>query len=92
MDDLRVESYDEKEVAAKKRSTLKRVALAGGAIVLILGMFGILWGRDDNRSAEGETYQQLEDETPRDEERAPEHIYFTLGGSGSWFTSVLERF
>jgi len=48
MDDLRVESYDPKEVEAKKQSILKRVAMvmavAGGAAVigLVLGLFGLI--------------------------------------------------
>ena len=40
MDDLQVESYDEKEVATKKRSIKKRVML-GGALMLTLGLFGL---------------------------------------------------
>jgi len=45
MDDLRVESYDEKKVVTKKRLILKRIALAGGAIVVLLGLFGIWHNR-----------------------------------------------
>ena len=41
MDDLRVENYDENEVGAKKRSISKRVAVAGGAVALTLGLFSL---------------------------------------------------
>ena len=48
MDDLRVENYDEKEVANKKRLILKRVAMmmavvSGAAVLgLLLGLFGLI--------------------------------------------------
>jgi len=47
MNDLRVESYGEKEVAVKKQSILKRVAAVGGAVVLTLGLFGLAGCVDD---------------------------------------------
>ena len=37
--DLKVESYDENEVEAKKQSIAKRVSAAGSAAVLTLGLF-----------------------------------------------------
>ena len=41
MDDLRVESYEMQEVAAKKQSISKRVAVAGCTLALTLGIFGL---------------------------------------------------
>jgi len=39
MNDLKVECYDAKEVAAKKQSIKKRMAIAGGVIVISAGLF-----------------------------------------------------
>ena len=39
MNDLKVECYDAKEVEAKKQSIKKRMAIAGGAIVVSAGLF-----------------------------------------------------
>ena len=39
MNDLKVECYDAKEVAAKKRSIKKRLAIAGGVIAISAGLF-----------------------------------------------------
>jgi (2Fe-2S) ferredoxin len=41
MNDLRVESYNENEVEAKKRLITKRAALAGSAALLTLGLFSL---------------------------------------------------
>ena len=41
MNDLRIESYDEKEVEVKKQSLVKGAAAAGGAIVLSLSLFNL---------------------------------------------------
>jgi len=48
MSDLRVESYGEKEVSAKKRSISRRVAAVGGAAVLTLGLFGLVGCVDED--------------------------------------------
>jgi len=77
MNDLRVESYDAKEVADKKRSISKRAVVAGCAIVLALGVFSLV-GCDSD--------EEYDENRGRDEER-----YFVLGGSGSWFVSIVER-
>jgi len=83
MDDLHVESYDEKEIAAKKRSVSKRIAAAGGVVVLTLGVFGLvlLQGSADSEYAE--------EQTPQVEERR--ELPPMPGGSGSWFVSILEE-
>jgi len=80
MDDLRVESYNPNDVEEKKKLIKKRVALAGGVIVLTLGLFS-LTGCDDSRRLTEQPTQVTEEE----------QIFWRLGGSGSWFTSVLER-
>ena len=41
MNDLHVESYDAKEVEAKKQSLVKRAGVAGGAIALSLSLFNL---------------------------------------------------
>ena len=79
MDDLRVENYDAKEVAAKKRSILKRVVVAGGAIVLTLGLFSLASCVGREERVEEQIYQVEERELPP-----------MPGGSGSWFVSILE--
>jgi len=53
MNDLRVESYDAKEVAYKKQSISKRMTVAGSAIVLTLGLFS-LTGCDNDYIERGE--------------------------------------
>jgi len=99
MNDLCVESYDAKEVADKKQSMSKRMTVAGSAIVLTLGLFSLV-GCDDNYIERGEEktsqveeqdylvepYEILPTPTPTPFAPAP----LTLGGSGSWFVSVLE--
>jgi len=82
MDDLRVESYDAKDVAAKKRSVLRRAAVAGGAATLLLGLFGLvlLQGSVDK--------EHVEEQTPQVEQR---ELPPMPGGSGSWFVSILEE-
>ena len=79
MDDLRVENYGAEEVSAKKRSISKRVAVAGGAVVLTLALFSLTGCVEDEERIEGEPYWV--------EERMPP----PPGGSGSWFISILER-
>ena len=81
MDGLRVESYDEKEVAAKEQALLKRVVVAGSAVVLTLGLFGLVLLRSgaDREHVEEQIYQVEERELPP-----------MPGGSGSWFVSILE--
>jgi len=78
MDDLRVESYAEEDVIAKKRAASKRAIVAGGAIVLALGMFSLVGCVNDEECDGGQAC------------RCDEHL-FVVGGSGSWFVSVLER-
>ena len=88
-DDLRVENYDAEKVAAKKRSIKRRVAVAGGVVALTLGLFGLMdyaeWRRGeageviDIRTIEELSIQEIEE------------LRMTMGGSGSWFASVLER-
>ena len=105
MDDLRVESYDASEAAAKKRSISKRVAVVGGAVVLTLGLFGLVGCVDDEERVEEQAYQ-VEEQTSQTEGRAswlerlrerlrteppePPEPPPVVGGSGSWFVSVLE--
>jgi len=109
MNDLRVESYDAEEVETKKRSILKRMSVAGGAVVLTLGLFSLTSYADDKERVEERTPQveeqtqeqeqeqtQEHEQTPQVEERPsrppqptrPPHI---VGGSGSWFVSILEK-
>jgi len=76
MDDLRVESYEAKEVAAKKRSISKRVAVAGGVIALTLGLFGLTGCVDGCVDVRGRN--------------DPPDFPYVVGGSGSWFVSILE--
>ena len=83
MDDLHVENYDEKEVTSKKRSVSKRVAVAGSAVVLTLGLFGLVLLRG---SADRE---YAEEQTPHVEERR--ELPPMPGGSGSLFVSILEE-
>jgi len=109
MDDLRVESYGDEEVAAKQRSISKRVVAAGSAVVLTLGLFGLV-GCVDVRERAGNQTSQVEKHTPQDEEHVQQDEKHTpqdeehtshdeeqqeppqvVGGSGSWFVSVLER-
>ena len=77
-----MESYDEKEVEAKKRSILKRAAVAGGAAVLLSGLLGLvlLQGSVDK--------EHVEEQTPQVEQR---ELPPMPGGSGSWFVSILEE-
>ena len=85
MDDLRVESYDSKEVAAKKKSIAKRAAMAGKTTVLALGLFGLMAlpsGCEDivfQPDQEIEDYEDYEDWYP------------TPGGAGSWYVSIIEN-
>ena len=72
---LRVESYDESEIVAIKQSLKGRIAVMSGVIVLTLGLFGLVSCVD-----EGERVEQQPPQPP-----------YTLGGSGSWFISTLER-
>jgi len=41
MDDLRVETYEAEEVSRKKQKILKRVAIAGSTIGVVLSLFGL---------------------------------------------------
>jgi len=83
MDDLRVETYGANEVAAKKQSISRRVALVGGAVVLTLGLFSLTGCVNDEEYVEEQTYQV--------EEQDLQDLRIPLGGSGSWYISVLER-
>jgi len=75
MDDLRAESYNAKEVAAKKRSIKRRVAVAGGVVALTLGLFSLTSCVDrDDRGNDRPTDRP----TP-------------AGGGGAWFNSDLEH-
>lgn len=82
MDDLRVESYDAEKVVAQKQSILKRATMAGGAVVLTLGLFSLSGCVDDR--------ERGEEQTTHIEERE-EQFPYVVGGSGSWFISILER-
>ena len=79
MNNLRVESYETKEVADKKQKISKRVAATGA--VVVLGLFGLtsLAGCDTIDREQVQT-------TP-----SPSPFPHILGGSGSWFVSILER-
>jgi len=86
MDDLRVEKYDAEKVEDKKKLIKKRVALAGGVIVVTLGLFS-LTGCDDVRRIIEEQPERLVEmmSTPSPTPPPP----MPAGGSGSWFASVL---
>ena len=103
MSDLRVESYGSKEVADKKQSISKRVAAVGGAALLTLGLFGLVGCVDDEERVEEERASQVRERTAQDEEGPslrerirerlrpePPEPPPVVGGSGSWFVSVLE--
>ena len=100
MNDLRVESYGANEVAVKKQSISKRVAVASGAVVLTLGLFGLVGCVDEQIPPVEEPPPIVEEQVPPVEDPpiivedpAPpvEDPYFYInGGSGSWFVSVLE--
>ncbi|MCL2566445.1 MAG: hypothetical protein FWE24_11670 [Defluviitaleaceae bacterium] len=81
-DDLRVEHYDAREAAAKKRKIIKRAAVVGSTVVIALGLFGLaLLLSNSGGEQEGGSGTQVEG---RELPPVP-------GGSGSWFVSVLER-
>jgi len=84
MDDLRVENYEAEEVSRKKQKTLKRVAIAGSTIGVVLSLFGlVLLGRSTGSSSNIST---------------PAHqvVAFDMreaglaGGSGAWFFSWID--
>ena len=80
MDDLRVESYDPKEVEVKKQALLERGEGCGCAVVLVLSLFGlILFGGCDGGGSRRMSIPHY-----------PYYIYQPLGGSGSWFISTVE--
>jgi len=74
MDDLRVENYEAEEVSRKKKKILKRIAIAGGTIGVVLSLFGFVM------------LESIDAFTPPGhqvvvrEERLP-------GGAGAWFFS-----
>jgi len=79
MDDLRVESYDAEEVSRKKQKILKRIALTGSVIGIVLSLFGL--------SVLGRTPGAI-----RDTPTSPDHQVVVggwglPGGAGSWFFS-----
>jgi len=89
MNDLRVEVYGANEVAAKKQSMSKRVAMVSGAVVLTLGLFGLVGCVEEQSPSDEEPYPIVDEQVPPDEEFYD--FPLILGGSGSWFVSVLER-
>jgi len=103
MNDLHVESYDAEEVAAKKQAISKRVAIAGSATAVTLGLF-LLSGCSHKEHIIRQLLQIEERATQIDEETTPDDEEITLddeiifpfgdvmvvGGSGSWFISILE--
>ena len=105
MDDLRVECYDSKDVAAKKHSISERAVVAGKGFFLTLGLFGLVLMPSCNRrrtpqveeptpQIEMEDYHQATEPTSQVEveEPTPEvwDDRYINGGSGSWFVSILE--
>ena len=79
MGDLRVENYDAEEVSKKKQKILKRIAIAGSTIGIVLSLFGlVILGRTPVSSIDTST--------------SPNHQVSVRemsmpGGSGSWFFS-----
>ena len=90
MDDLRVESYDAKEFVSKKQSISKRVAVAGGTVVLTLSLFGLTGCIEDTDEQidRFDRHYFFHEQIERPD--SPSN-YVYLGGSGSWFVSSLER-
>ena len=85
MTDLRVEKYDLKEVTAKKQSLSKHVAMVGGTAILALGLFGLVGCIEDGEHVGKQNNLLLE------QQRFPPDDIYIMGGSGSWFVSILER-
>ena len=97
MNELRVESYDAKDVAQKKRLIKKRWVAGGAALVITLGM---LTGCPDGRpffvlGGAGAWYESTtEDQTTKEqttqEEEPPQTEPKILGGMGAWYNSVID--
>jgi len=83
MDDLRVENYDSKDVEEKKQLIKKRMVLAGGALVVTLGLFSLTGCDDVRRFVEEQPIRVVGEPVPS----FPPIM--NPGGSGSWFASVL---
>ena len=86
MEDLRVENYNLNDVEDKKKLIKKRVVLAGGAVLVTLGLFS-LTGCDDVRRFIEEQPERLVEIMPISTPEPPPIAF--PGGSGSWFASVL---
>ena len=79
MDDLRVENYAPEEVSKKEKKILKRVAIAGSTIGVVLSLFGlVVLGRPPGASIDAFT-------SPGHQVVVRE--YSLPGGAGSWFFS-----